>query len=48
MKIFVSKVTFSVKIMNFSIETIKTITVVFVFVYNNKAVYEYEKTANLQ
>ena len=56
MKIFVSKAMSSVKIMNFSIGEIDMsilvdvfqITVDFVFVYNNKGVYEHDKAANLQ
>ena len=57
MKIFVSKATFSVKIMNFLLilfywrnrhVDVFQITVDFVFVYNNKGVHEHEKTANLQ
>ena len=51
MKIFVSLATSSVKIMNFSFgnTTCRCLsnTVVFVFVYDNKAVNEHEKTANL-
>ena len=51
---FFSKATSCVKIMRFSIGKIdmsmsfKLHAVVFVSFYNNKAVYEHEKTANLQ
>ena len=50
MKIFVSKATSSVKIFywrNRHVDLFQ-VTVVFVSVYNNKAVYEHEKTASLQ